>query len=167
MCFREGPSSCSCPYFSPLYLLLFPPSPPSALPTIPRPTLPSLPNLPLLPTFLPPTFSAPHIYLSLTASPPYPLASPHLPPPSFSSHHHYSSPPYFPASEHFGPGTEDFHNLLAMHYGQVQVISARAVLYDLLKRCGGEVGGQCVWGEGIRGGQCSDAAAALSHGAYI
>jgi hypothetical protein len=37
---------------------------------------------------------------------------------------------------HFGPGTEDLHNLLAMHYGLVQVLSSRAITYDLLQRYG-------------------------------
>lgn len=112
----KGPISCSCPYRLPFHILSFPYSPPSPIPTFPLPTL-----LPI------PTCSSPHLLCSS---------------PTFSPHHHYSSTPYFPASEHFGPGTEDFHNLLAMHYGQVQVISARAVLYDLLKRCAGEVGMQ-------------------------
>ena len=35
---------------------------------------------------------------------------------------------------HFGPGTEDLHNALAMHYGQVQVLSSRALTYDVLHR---------------------------------
>ncbi len=41
------------------------------------------------------------------------------------------------SAENYGPGTEDFHNLLLMHYGKVQVISARAVFYDLLYRQAG------------------------------
>ena len=128
----RDPSPAHAPTLLPFHILSFPPSPPSPIPTFPLPTLPSLPTLLPLPT----------------CSPPHLLCSS----PTFSPYHHYFSTPYFPASEHFGPGTEDFHNLLAMHYGQVQVISARAVLYDLLKRCAGEVEGQCVWGEGISAG---------------
>lgn len=49
-------------------------------------------------------------------------------------HHNLTRIPVLFGPLHFGPGTEDLHNLLAMHYGMVQVLSSRAITYDLLRR---------------------------------